>query len=117
MQQNNFLIRFLYKSNQYHFGEIDSFFEYNSEIFAIIYQFDCSAYDFFHNVYYKERAELKEFCQKFFIMYYKIDSDLTTKRVITCKDILSKCILIDNEEKIFWLIICMRESMINGLLF
>jgi hypothetical protein len=95
----DFLIRFLYNSNQYNFGEIDSFFEYNNEIFALIYEFDCSAYDFFHDEYYKERGELKEFGQKFFSLYYEIDSLSTSKRVIKCKDILSKCVLIDTVDK------------------
>ena len=55
--------------------------------------------DFFHDEYYKDRGELREFGQKFFSLYYEIDSLSTSKRVIKCKDILSKCVLIDTVDK------------------
>ena len=64
-----------------------------SELHAIVDEFDCSPYDFFHNVHFKQGDELKELGQNFFSLYYKINSTSVTKRVIKCSDILSKCIL------------------------
>lgn len=100
-QTCDFLIRYYYTNNKYNFGEIDSFFEFNRELYAIVDEFDCSPYDFFHNVHFKQRDELKEFGQNFFSIYYKINSTSVTKRVIKCSDILSKCILIDTKDKKF----------------
>jgi hypothetical protein len=97
----DFLIRYSYNNSRYNFGEIDCFFEFNRELYAIVYEFDCSAYDFFQNVIFKQKAELENFDQNFLSLYYKINSASTTKRVIKCSDILSKCALVDTNDKQF----------------
>ena len=39
--------------------------------------------------------------ENFLSLYYKINSASTTKRVIKCSDILSKCALVDTNDKQF----------------
>ncbi len=74
----DFFIRFFYNNSRYNFGEIDCFFEFNRELYAIVYEFDCSVYDFFQNVIFKQKAELENFGQNFLSLYYKINSASTT---------------------------------------
>jgi hypothetical protein len=54
-----------------------------------------------HTIFFKQKAELEKFGQKFFSLYHKINSALTTKSVIKCSYILSKWALVDTYDKKF----------------